>query len=142
MLGTFTNPFDDIMNPAAREELPCTEKVNLPMNIIKEEDDSWTVEIAVVGKTKEDISLSSKVENGSTVLYVESVEQEKTDEEKSAEEKRYYKIRKIKSGKLNVKLTVPNTLNINGLKASVANGLLTIKIPVAEEAKPTKFTIE
>lgn len=129
------NAFDNAFNNTAA-------KVNLPMNIIHEEDGSSTIEVAVVGKTREDIKLKGTIEDGKTFLTIETVEKEVTDEQKEAEAKRIYTVRKIKgTGKLSIKIFVPANLSMKELTAKVENGLLTINIPVCPEARPVEFTV-
>ena len=143
----FLQPFEDIFNAAK-----AAEKVAVPMNIIRNEDGSSTVEVAVVGKSREDVSVKGVVENGKTFLLINTVEKKKTEDEKTddetpeaeqAEDKRKYTIRKIKgTGKLSIKLLIPSTLNLNKAEVTVENGLLTVNIPAAEEAKPIEFEIK
>ena len=129
------NAFDNAFNNTAA-------KVNVPMNIIHEEDGSSTIEVAVVGKTREDIKLKGTIEDGKTYLTIETVEKEVTDEQKEAESKRIYTVRKIKgTGKLSIKIFVPANLSMKELTAKVENGLLTINIPVCPEARPVEFTV-
>ena len=128
------NAFDSAVNDTA--------KVNVPMNIIHEEDGSSTIEVAVVGKTREDIKLKGTIEDGKSYLTIESVEKEATEEEKEAEAKRIYTVRKIKgTSKLSIKIFVPANLTLKELTAKVENGLLTVKIPVCAEARPVEFDI-
>lgn len=129
------NAFDNAFNNTAA-------KVNVPMNIIHEEDGSSTIEVAVVGKTREDIKLKGTIEDGKTYLTIETVEKEVTDEQKEAEAKRIYTVRKIKgTGKLSIKIFVPANLSMKELTAKVENGLLTINLPVCPEARPVEFTV-
>lgn len=138
LFDNFYDTFDNVNNIAKQAE-----KVALPMNIIREEDGSSTVEVAVVGKTREDISVKGITENGKVYLVIESIEKEKTEDEKNVDEKRSYSVHKIKgTDKLSIKLFVPSTLDIKGATVKVENGLLTVKIPVAEEAKPITFEIK
>lgn len=156
MLFTLKNVFDNfdnILNSVNSEAEALTEsvaenvaqtveKINVPMNIIREEDGSYTVEVAVVGKTKEDVSVKGVVEDGNTFLLINTAEKEKTEDEKTAEEKRTYTARKIKgTGKLSIKLFVPSTFDLSKAEKTIENGLLTVKIPVAEAAKPKEFDI-
>lgn len=129
------NAFDNAFNNIAA-------KVNVPMNIIHEEDGSSTIEVAVVGKTREDIKLKGTIEDGKTYLTIETVEKEVIDEQKEAEAKRIYTVRKIKgTGKLSIKIFVPANLSMKELTAKVENGLLTINLPVCPEARPVEFTV-
>lgn len=113
----------------------------IPVNMIKEEDESLTVEIAIPGKTKDDITLKKEVIDGVDYVVFDLKEVEQTEEQKAAEEKRKYFERKIKVTK-HCAIKVPSNFDVNKLTAKVENGLMTIKIPVAEEAKPVEFTIE
>lgn len=113
----------------------------IPVNMIKEEDESLTVEIAIPGKTKDDVTLKKEVIDGVDYVVFDLKEVEQTEEQKAAEEKRKYIDRKIKVTK-HCAIKVPSNLDVNKLTAKVENGLMTIKIPVAEEAKPVEFTIE
>lgn len=142
MFNPWIDNFDKSFEKLSKAVGDTMEKVTIPMNIIHEEDGSSTIEVAVVGKTKEDIKLKGSVEDGKTYLSIDSVEQEKSEDEKDAESKRVYTLRKIKgTGKLSAKIFVPANLDIKKLTAKVENGLLTINIPVAEEAKPVEFDI-
>lgn len=122
-------------------ERKFTPMVSIPLNMIKEEDESLTVEIAIPGKTKEDVKLTKEVIDGVNYVVFDLKEVEKSEDEKKAEEARKYIDRKIKVTK-HCAIKVPGNLDVTKLTAKVENGLLTIKIPVAEEAKPTEFTIE
>lgn len=55
------NPVFDGLNKAITKA-PEACAVTSPMNVFKEEDGSYGVEVAVVGKTKEDIKLSARTE--------------------------------------------------------------------------------
>lgn len=135
--------FNDILsqiNAISGEISATADKVNVPMNIIQEEDGSSTIEIAVVGKTRDDIKLKGTCENGKSFLIIESKDT-KTDED--AEAARVYACRKIKrADKLFLKLFVPANLALKDLKAKVENGLLTINIPVTEDARAIDFEVK
>ena len=141
MFNPWIDNFDKSFAKLSKAVGDTMEKVTIPMNIIHEEDGSSTIEVAVVGKTREDIKLKGSVEDGKTYLSIESVEQEKSDD-KEAESKRVYTLRKIKgTGKLSAKIYVPANLDIKKLTAKVENGLLTINIPVSDDAQKIEFEI-
>ena len=50
----------------------------IPQNIIRNDDGSWTIEIAVVGLTKDDLKLTSEVVDGKLRLVVENKNVNKT----------------------------------------------------------------
>lgn len=142
MSNTTNNIFDNILNQITAINTDfnnAVDKINMPMNIIQEEDGSNTIEVAVVGKTKDDIKLKGITENGKAFLIIES--KDKTAED-TAESKRTYITRKIKGiGKLSIKIYIPANLALKDLTAKVENGLLTINIPVTEDARAVDFKI-
>lgn len=119
------------------------DKVTLPLNIIHETDGSSTVELAVVGKTREDVDVQGVIEDGKQFLVVKTIEKELTDEEKAAEAKRIYTTHKIKgANKLYVKVLVPARLNLKEAESKVSNGLLTVKIPAVEKKEPESIQFD
>ena len=125
----FDNLFLHFFDEAFAEANRVTDKVALPMNIIREEDGSSTIEVAVVGKTEDDLE---------TFLVINTKEAEKSTEE----DKRTYTVRKIKgTSKLSIKILVPSRLDLAKAEKKVENGLLTVKIPVSEKSKTIEFTI-
>ena len=130
----FFNFFDEAFAEANR----VTDKVTLPMNIIREEDGSRTIEVAVVGKTEDDLEVKGVTEDGNTFLVINTKDAEKPAEE----DKRSYTIRKIKgTGKLSIKILIPSRLDLSKAEKKVENGLLTVKIPVSEKPKTIEFAI-
>ena len=119
-----------------------TDKVTLPINIIREEDGSSTIEVAVVGKTADDIEVKGITDDGKVYLIVKTVEKETPNEEVEAEKKRTYTVHKIKgTGNLSIKIYIPDHLDLTNAKKTVENGLLTIKIPAAEKKEALEFNI-
>lgn len=116
-------------------------KISLPINLYEEEDGTNIVELAIPGKTKEDVTVSAEVKDGVNYLVIDVKEKELTEEEKAAADKRKVFEKLIKTTK-HCSLRVPSNLDIDNLKPHVENGLLRITIPVAEAAKPKVFTID
>lgn len=147
-VSTLDGAFGDIYNhPELQKKLHNVAQkplfnVDAPVNIIKEEDGSWTFEVAIPGKTRENVKLSSVTDKGTTYLVFDVNAPEASDEEKAAQEKRKYLEQKIKGmTKLYFKYPVPADLDINKLTAKVRDGLLTVTVPVKEEVKPVEFEI-
>ena len=100
-----------------------------PYNVVEEE--------AVVGKTKDDVSVSSK-ETETLPLLVIEVQDEKSDKQRKYIEER------IKSGHLRLEISVEPKYDLSQIKPRVQNGLLTVNVPLAKipEPKVTKYTVE
>ena len=64
----------------------ATRKVSLPINLYEEEDGTNIVELAIPGKTKEDVTVSAEVKDGVNYLVIDVKEKELTEEEKAAAE--------------------------------------------------------
>ena len=109
----------------------------IPQNIIRNDDGSWTIEIAVVGLTKDDLKLISEVVDGKLRLVVENKNVNKTKDVPETN----YKDHRIKFFK-KASWTISSDLDLDGMKAKVENGLMTITIPVAAKAKPNEYSIE
>lgn len=139
----FNSIFDDFNALSGIKKVE--DKVTLPLNIIHETDGSSIVELAVVGKSREDVEVQGVIEDGKQFLVIKTIEKELTDEEKAAAEKRDYSVHKIKGvNKLDAKILVPARLNLKEAETTVSNGLLTVKIPAVEKEKPEfiKFDIK
>ena len=142
------NVIDSLINPFWFQQgfVPVEKTtISVPANIYQEADGSGTVEIAIPGKTKDDISLEKKTIDGVNYLVFDLVEKnEETKEEEKTEgdePKRTELLKKIKVTK-HCEIRIPPTQDIDNLKAKVENGLLTITVPAVEKAKPIKFEIE
>ena len=134
----FDNLFLHFFDEAFAEANRVTDKVALPLNIIREEDGSSIIEVAVVGKTEDDLEVKGITEDGNTYLVINTKEAEKQAEE----DKRTYTVRKIKgTGKLSIKILVPSRLDLAKAEKKVENGLLSVKIPVSEKPKTIEFAI-
>lgn len=143
--NSIVDEFSDVISDIKKVEDKVEDKVTLPLNIIHETDGSSTVELAVVGKTREDVDVQGVIEDGKQFLVIKTIEKELTDEEKAEEAKRIYSVHKIKgANKLYVKILVPARLNLKEAESKVSNGLLTVKIPAVEKKEPEaiKFDIK
>lgn len=148
------NNFNDVFNTVQREVRTAVKQANeaqarklretdnVPMNIILEEDGSNTIEVAIPGKTREDVKVKGIKKDGVDYISIEVVEPELTEAEQEAQDKRKYATHRMKSGAIYKEIEIPSTLDMTLTEVIVANGLLTIKIPVVESAKPIEFEIK
>ncbi len=131
---------------AAAEEIRNNVETALdqvPANIWLDENGAKTIEVAIPGKTKENVKVSAATEKGKRFLVIEANAPEQSEEQKAVEQKRqwlHHKIRGMTS--LKFKVPVEESLDIKALKAKVENGLLTIEIPPVPEAQPLEFVID
>ena len=140
VIDTLFNPYwvQQGFTPKAIEKAT----ISVPVNIFQEEDGTGIVEIALPGKTKEDVKLTKKVVDGVNYLVFDLVEKKEDESEKKDEPP----TRKVLEKRIKVtkhcELRVPPTQDLDKLEAKMENGLLTITIPATEEAKPIEFEIK
>ena len=128
-MNEFFNVIDSLLNPYwFQQGFTPIEKttISIPVNIYQEEDGSGTVEIAIPGKTKDDVSLEKKVVDGVNYLVFDLVEKnEETKEEKEPKRKELLKKMKVTR---HCEIKVPPTQDIDNLKAKVENDTLLLNI--------------
>ena len=104
-------------------------KPNYPVDIATV-DNGLVIEIAAVGIDKDDIKVET-AENQIKISY------ERTDDEKSVD----YIHRGIARRSFNLGWKISPKFNLNRVDAKMDKGLLTIFIPIADEAKPKAIKI-
>ena len=126
--------FDNIFNKVFEAQPAITWPINLYT-----EGDNEVIEIAVVGKEKEDIKIQSKIGTDGIVHLTIDISDAKKDSEKPTD--RQYLIRKVKNGAGHIDVPVSDVYDLTKLTASISKGLLTVKIPKAESKKAQEYTI-
>jgi len=104
-----------------------------PLINVYEDKDNMVVTAELPGATKEKVSITfsdgvltiaGKQEAPASVKNMSAVRQERTE------------------GEFEKTINIPTKIDQNGINASFGNGILTITLPKAEEAKPKTITIE
>lgn len=143
-----SNTFNEIQNLFDAITLPMSYNMqsttsNAPVDKYQDEDGTWVIEMAVVGKTKEDIKITSYEKDGKTHLKIEAGHKPTEDEKKVTSNRKYVGQPKIKKGYIMVDYMIAQNMDLKNLTAKVSNGLLTIRIPEkAETDNVFKFEIE
>jgi HSP20 family protein len=101
-----------------------------PAADVSETDDAYVVEIELPGVKREDVDVEL---NGNELVV--------TGELKERERKGLLRRRTRKVGEFEYRVTLPGDLHDHGVEASLADGVLTVRVPKAEHAKPTKIKI-
>lgn len=104
-----------------------------PAADLYETDDGFTLEMNLPGYDLADIDVN--LEQG--VLLVSGSREEEMDEEKST-----YHVRERSWGRFNRSFTVPHKIDPKAVQAEFANGVLTIKLPKAPEARARRIEIK
>ncbi|HEX2893071.1 MAG TPA: Hsp20/alpha crystallin family protein [Marmoricola sp.] len=125
-----TDPFRDLDRLTGAMFGTATRPSALPMDAYRE-DGSFVVQLEIPGVDPESIDLT--VEQNVLTVHAERRPAYQNDVERVVAERAY--------GVFSRQLFLGDTLDSDHLTASYDAGVLTIRIPVAEQAKPRKITI-
>lgn len=95
-------------------------------------NDAVTVRVELPGLRKEDIDIS--LEKGVLSISGERRHEEKVEEGESFRSERYF-------GRFHRSVAIPTEVEADKVKASYTDGLLTVTLPKAEEAKPKQIDV-
>lgn len=98
----------------------------VPATNIKEQDGTYTIEMAVPGMSKKDFHID--VENGMLTVSSEK-------EEESKEDKKHYRRREYNYHSFSRSFSLPESVKADDIKAKYEEGVLKLSIPKKEEAK-------
>jgi HSP20 family protein len=99
---------------------------------VQEDKDNFTVRVELPGLKREDIDVS--LQEGALVISGERKEEKTSDGTSVHRQERYY-------GKFQRALTLPEPVAADKVKADYKDGVLTVKLPKTEEAKPKKIDV-
>jgi HSP20 family protein len=102
---------------------------------IYETDDQVVVKMPIPGIRPEDVEISVARD---TVTVRGEVEEEKEEKE----QKKEYYYRALRYGSMARTFTLPTPVTTEGAEARVKNGVLTLTLPKAEEAKPKRVQVK
>lgn len=128
MLRYYVTPRHRLARLAAESQRP---DVYIPVDVIEEES-SYTITALVPGVNAEDV----KIEVLEDVLSISGEFPVIEDEEV------HYLLCEQPRGAFNRKLRLPSLLNASKAEAEVVNGVLMVKVPVAEQAKAKQIKIK
>lgn len=155
VVNDFTETAMGFLNPERKREIRQTAKaavemcesvfdgdVNIPLNVYLE-DNKKVWELAIPGKTKENVSVTTGQKDGKLAITIKVKATELSDEEKEKRAKRTNILQKIK-GMNGIKFSafISESYDVESLKASVKDGLLTVSVSKKPEAQPRTFTVE
>ena len=102
----------------------------LPAGDLSETDDAYLVEIELPGVRREDVDIE---------LY--GRELVITGELKEQERKGLLRRRTRRVGEFEYRVTLPGDIRADGIEASLKSGVLTVRVPKMDVAKPNKIKI-
>ena len=127
---SFSSLFDDFFNTELsdwRRSNFSSADSTLPKVNVKEEEDSFVIEVAAPGMEKDDFDIQLD-HNQLTISSEKETEQ--------SEEAEKYTKREFAYSSFQRSFTLPDSANGEKISAKYNNGILTLSIPKREEAKP------
>jgi HSP20 family protein len=97
-----------------------------------QDKDAVTVKVELPGLRKEDIEIS--LEKGVLSISGERRHEQKLDEGESFRSERYF-------GRFHRSVAIPTEVEADKVRASYTDGILTVTLPKAEEAKPKQIEV-
>jgi HSP20 family protein len=128
----FTNSMAHLFGNAAQCGHHGHKKTSVPVDI-HETESSIVIQADMPGVDKKDVSIDLK--EGVLTISADRMETEEVKKES------YFK-RERATGKIKRFFTLTDRVNQEDIKASMANGVLTVEIPKAEEVKPRQISID
>ena len=126
----FSRLFDTFFNDLQGEEV--ANRGWMPPVDIQETADAYKLEAELPGLTKDDINIT--LENNVLRLSGER------KFEKDAKKENYHRVERT-YGTFTRAFALPQQVNPEGVRAAFENGILTLTVPKAEQAKPRKISI-
>ena len=127
-LARWSGGFDDLFDKAFAAPTGAGFNVD-----IRQEGNDLVVEAELPGATKDDLEIT--VEDGTLTIateYKSATEDEKT----------HYHVRERRNGRYSRSFRLPQTADADNVAASLSHGVLTLRIPTREEAKPRRIEVK
>jgi HSP20 family protein len=102
----------------------------VPAVDIEETDDSWIVEAELPGAKRDDVNI--EVHDNELEISGEIVERERTG---------IIRRRNRRVGRFDYRVTLPTAIDPDGIDASLDGGILTVRVPKPEVARPRRIPI-
>jgi HSP20 family protein len=103
----------------------------IPVTDIEETEDAWVIEAEVPGVDRDDVN----VELRDSELVI-------TGEIKEKERKGILRRRTRKTGQFEYRVTLPGKTDAEHIEANLHDGVLTVRVPKAETAKPRRIEVK
>jgi HSP20 family protein len=103
----------------------------IPLADIEETEDAWIVEAELPGVDRKDVNV--ELREGELVI---------TGEIKEKERKGVIRRRSRRKGQFEYRITLPGQMNEEQIEAGLHDGVLTVRVPKAEAAKPRRIEVK
>ena len=132
-LGNYRSLFNDLFdeNLGRSPKMPTTRQWHPPVDVL-ESKDAYLIRAELPGMKRDEIKV--EVKDGNLVLSGE------TKSEKPADGVEYRHVERV-AAKFWRSFSLPETVKPDGIEATYKDGILEIRVPKAEEAKPRQIAV-
>lgn len=134
-LSLFNNLFGDVFG----ETLPdfTLKTASVPKVDVKENKDSYSLEMELPGKTEKDVNL----ELDHNVLTISSTKEDVKEEKSKDKESEKWLLRERHTSSFSRRFTLPEDVDGENVKATFKNGILNVNLPRKALASPKRIEI-
>ena len=122
---------DQLMEDLWSGRAPNGDGIWSPLVDIEETEDAWIVEAEVPGAKRKDINVE-----------VRDSELSISGEIKERERKGLLRRRTRRAGRFDYRVTLPGGADAEGIEASLDDGVLTVRVPKPEQARPRHIEVK
>ena len=112
--------------------------VNTPRVDVTEEDDAYTLEMELPGRTEKDVNIELDHDN---LTISSKVEEKETKEDKKDKKKAKYILKERRYSEFTRRFSLPSDVDEESIKANFKNGILSINMKKKAIAAPKKIAI-
>lgn len=131
-LAAMQSAMDRIFDESWRDARPYWSENNLPIDV-HETEDNYIVVANIAGVNPDDININ--LHDGVLNIGFEINREESNEESRVLVQERAY-------GKFSRSIRLGQSINVDGVEANYNNGVLTLSLPKAEEAKPRQISVK
>lgn len=130
--------FDDVFGGNSAPAVMCRAGFTTPKVDVFEEDNAYTLEMELPGRSEDDINIELDHDN----LTIASKEEEKeTKEEKKEKKSKKYLLNERRSSSFVRRFSLPQDVDAESIGASFKNGILTVSMKKKEIAAPKQIAV-
>lgn len=132
-MAMYIKPYRHAHHPARRhqhDQQAVRSEVHVPLNV-KVEGDEYLIELIIPGLEPEELDIEI-VEN---TIAIEG-------EFPAAEEEVKFLRQELPTGKFRRVIKLPKLLDVEAVEANLTQGVLSLRVPVAEEARPRMIKVK
>ena len=130
-LVSMRRAMDRLMENSLSDERDVTSEWGLPLDVVEDEN-AFIVKASLPGIKPEDLDITYS--KGMLTIKGEIKDEGETT-------KGQYHLRERRYGTFSRSLALPTTINAENIQADYNDGILTLKLPKAEEVKPKRIAI-